>query len=126
MLIIFLTKLCFRDGLAIEHFENSNKKIHPQSRDHLSIIDSGGKKLNVILISKPFQGDHEVKIYENKDKNIFVGSMVRISPLYQILMKISKIIIKNINTKEWQKVGSIVSVSQGLFSTDMPYYLQGI
>ena len=26
LLIIFLTKLCFRDGLAIEHFENSNKE----------------------------------------------------------------------------------------------------
>ena len=75
LLVIFLIKLCFRDGLALEHFEDKPKEEIPTvKRPFVNIYDNFGKKLNVILISKPFQGDHEMKVYEeNKDKNIFIG-----------------------------------------------------
>ena len=64
-----------------ENFSDSNSTTNSLSlevptvkRPYVNLYDNFGKKLNVILISKPFSSDEEYKVYEdNKDKNIFLG-----------------------------------------------------
>jgi hypothetical protein len=69
--IIFIFKICDNS----EHFEDKNKElVTTVKRPYVNIYDNNGNKLNVILISKPFGGDNEYKIYEeNKKNNIFIG-----------------------------------------------------
>ena len=62
-----------------ENFTNSKEKMEEEEvpnvkRPFVNVYDNNGKKLNVILISKPFRDDSELKIYEkHKNKNIFIG-----------------------------------------------------
>ena len=68
--IIFLISLCNK-----ENFTNENKDLIPAAkRPYVNIYDNNGKKLNVILISKPFRDEKELQFYEDHKKhNIFIG-----------------------------------------------------
>jgi len=53
---------------------NTPDKVAKMKRPFVNIFDQKGRKLNIILISKPFSGDHHNKIYlENRKGNIFIG-----------------------------------------------------
>jgi len=68
--IIFLISLCNK-----ENFTNEIKDLIPAAkRPYVNIYDNNGKKLNVILISKPFRDERELQFYEDHKKhNIFIG-----------------------------------------------------
>ena len=81
VLIIFfalLFLLLWMKWYTSEHFDGSNtdnKDVVPaMKRPYVNLFTQNGEKLNVILISKPFSGDAQYKIYEdNKKNNIFIG-----------------------------------------------------
>ena len=55
--------------------KNEKKELTPNlKRPYVNLFDDNGNKLNIILLSKPFQNESEMSIYnENKDKCIFLG-----------------------------------------------------
>ena len=64
------------DGISSStNLDNKNNSLVPHmKRPFVNLYTDKGEKLNVILISKPFSGDKEYKIYEdNKESNIFIG-----------------------------------------------------
>ena len=60
-----------------EHFNGTNSDSRTgasNERPYVNLYTQNGDRLNVILISKPFSGDAQYKIYEdNKKNNIFIG-----------------------------------------------------
>lgn len=72
--IILLISMC-----STENFTNSKEIVDEEGvpsvkRPFVNVYDNNGAKLNVILISKPFRDDSELKIYEkHKKNNIFIG-----------------------------------------------------
>jgi hypothetical protein len=72
--IIILISLCGNKE-AFTDKEKEKKELIPNvKRPYVNLFDDKGNKLNVILISKPFGTDKELKIYEdNKKNNIFLG-----------------------------------------------------
>ena len=75
LLIVFF--LVINNFTDIETFTNENKsngEIVQVKRPYVNIYDNNGQKLNVILVSKPFSNDKDLKVNEdNKDKCIFIG-----------------------------------------------------
>lgn len=72
----------FVSNTGYEGFENKseesltvvNKEVPKMSRPFVNIYDQKGRKINIILISKPFSGDHHNKKYlDNKNGNIYLG-----------------------------------------------------
>ena len=72
--IIILISLCGNKE-AFTDKEKEKKELIPNvKRPYVNLFDDKGNKLNVILISKPFGTDKELKVYEtNKKDNIFLG-----------------------------------------------------
>ena len=69
--IIILISLC---GNKEKFSDKQTKTIPDVKRPYVNLYDDKGNKLNVILISKPFGTDDELKPYEeNKEHNIFIG-----------------------------------------------------
>ena len=78
LLILIMMKLHNRDQLAIEGFtdkiERDENGIIKVKRPFVNIFDQSGRRLNVILVSKPFSGDKEFNLcQEYKKDNILVG-----------------------------------------------------
>ena len=80
IILLILFFLVFNSFTDIESFTNittstaKNNEIVQVKRPFVNLYDNNGQKLNVILVSKPFSNDTELKIYEdNKDKCIFIG-----------------------------------------------------
>lgn len=75
-IIIFLLMQNNLNG-QLEFFNGSVDKkdeIPTVKRPYVNVFANNGKKLNILLVSKPFGTDEEFKIYEeNKDKCIFIG-----------------------------------------------------
>ena len=69
----------FESNLALLESKNTNEinppdKVPKMNRPFVNIYDQNGRKLNVILISKPFSNDKHNKQYlDNKKGNIFIG-----------------------------------------------------
>lgn len=57
-----------------EEQKEKEEEVPKVARPFVNLYDNFGKRLNVILISKPLTGDDHYKTYtDNKDKNIFLG-----------------------------------------------------
>ena len=64
----------FQPNVASISNTNNNMIVPDMKRPFVNIFDQKGRKLNVILISKPFSGDTQQTIYlKNKKNNIFIG-----------------------------------------------------
>tara|TARA_B110001469_G_scaffold96690_1_gene93013 strand:- start:464 stop:1582 length:1119 start_codon:yes stop_codon:yes gene_type:complete len=69
------------NGYEYDHegFENNttdivSREVPKLKRPFVNLFDQQGRLLNVFLISKPFSGDEQNKIYlDNKDGNIYLG-----------------------------------------------------
>tara|TARA_B110001450_G_scaffold230664_1_gene232063 strand:+ start:1566 stop:2660 length:1095 start_codon:yes stop_codon:yes gene_type:complete len=73
---ILVIALIMMNSKSLEFFDGEELKetVPNVSRPFVNIYDDQGNKLNIMLVSKPFRDDSELKIYEdNKDKNIFLG-----------------------------------------------------
>ena len=64
----------FHNKEQFTNISDNTDMIPKVKRPYVNIYDNNGNKLNVILISKPFRNESELKIYdENKKNNIFLG-----------------------------------------------------
>ena len=60
--------------ITIKDSKISNYKVPDVKRPYVNIFDQKGRKLNVILISKPFSGDKQYETYKkHHTNNIFIG-----------------------------------------------------
>jgi hypothetical protein len=70
--IILLISMCNKETFT--DLVEKKYEIPTVKRPYVNLFDNNGNKLNIILLSKPFQTEHEMSIYnENKDKCIFIG-----------------------------------------------------
>jgi len=71
--IILLISMCNKENFT-DLVNETKYEVPTVKRPYVNLFDNNGNKLNVILLSKPFQGEHELKTYnDNKDKCIFLG-----------------------------------------------------
>ena len=62
------------EGFTDQEIKRDEKGVVVVKRPFVNIFDQKGRRLNVILISKPFGGDNEYKLYEEyKKDNVILG-----------------------------------------------------
>ena len=62
------------EGFTDQEIKRDEKGVVVVKRPFVNIFDQNGRRLNVILISKPFGGDNEYKLYEEyKKDNVILG-----------------------------------------------------
>ena len=72
VMLLVLFNFNFSSNKKIEFF--SGKEIETVKRPFVNMYDNNGQKLNIILISKPFSVDEELKYVEDNKKDfIFIG-----------------------------------------------------